>query len=111
MKHASSALLEHVSRPADLGAPGFWRDFLLVLGMLKPVAATSVVAMAVALSFSQSLGLEHEMPVAVARGFLQLTVVGFVLHFIFAQKNALWILLAYLFMVTTRTQPAPLFDS
>ncbi|RLN00269.1 UPF0014 membrane protein STAR2 [Panicum miliaceum] len=37
---------------------------------------------------------------AIARAFLQLSVVGFVLQFIFTQKNALWILLAYLFMVT-----------
>jgi putative ABC transport system permease protein len=78
--------------------PGFWRDFLL--GMLKPVAATAVVAVAVALSFSQRLGLEREMLFAVARVFLQLSVVGFVLQFIFSQKNAIWILLAYLFMVT-----------
>ncbi|CAN6340208.1 unnamed protein product [Urochloa humidicola] len=94
MEHAS-ALLEQVPRPAaDLGAPGFWRDFLL--GMLKPAAATAVVAMAIALSFAQRLGLEREMIVAVARAFLQLSVVGFVLHFIFTQKNALiWILLAY----------------
>ncbi|XP_022680764.1 UPF0014 membrane protein STAR2 isoform X2 [Setaria italica] len=86
----ATALLEQV--------PGFWRDFLL--GMLKPVAATAVVAVAVALSFSQRLGLEREMLFAVARVFLQLSVVGFVLQFIFSQENALWILLAYLFMVT-----------
>nr|TKW24306.1 hypothetical protein SEVIR_3G044100v2 [Setaria viridis] len=85
----ATALLEQV--------PGFWRDFLL--GMLKPVAATAVVAVAVALSFSQRLGLEREMLFAVARVFLQLSVVGFVLQFIFSQENALWILLAYLFMV------------
>ncbi|OEL23319.1 UPF0014 membrane protein STAR2 [Dichanthelium oligosanthes] len=97
MEHAS-ALLEQVPRQPDLGAPGFWQDFLL--GMLKPVAATAVVAMAVALSFAQRLGLEREMLYSVARAFLQLSVVGFVLHFIFTQKNAPWILLAYLFMVT-----------
>ncbi|CAN6349546.1 unnamed protein product [Urochloa humidicola] len=77
---------------------GFWRDFLT--GMLKPAAATAVVAVAVALSFAQRLGLEREMLHATGRVFLQLSAVGFVLHFIFAQKNALWILLAYIFMVT-----------
>nr|CAB3463729.1 unnamed protein product [Digitaria exilis] len=98
MEHATS-LLEQVPRQqAGLGEPGFWHDFLL--GMLKPVAATAVVAMAVALSFAQRLGLEREMLYATARAFLQLSVVGFVLHFIFAQKSVLWILLAYLFMVT-----------
>jgi len=64
------------------------------------VAATAVVAMAVAFNFSQRLGLEGEMLYAIARAFLQLSVIGFVLQFIFTQKNALWILLAYLFMVT-----------
>ncbi|KAG8066986.1 hypothetical protein GUJ93_ZPchr0005g16324 [Zizania palustris] len=80
------------------GEPGFWREFLL--GMLKPVAATVVVAMAVALSFTQRLGLEGEMLYAIARAFVQLSVIGFVLQFIFTQKSAAWILLAYLFMVT-----------
>ncbi|CAL4895971.1 unnamed protein product [Urochloa decumbens] len=100
MEHASALLLEQqVPRPeANLGAPGFWRDFLV--GMLKPAAATAVVAMAVALSSAQRLRLEREILHATGRVFLQLSAVGFVLHFIFAQKNALWILLAYLFMVT-----------
>nr|TKW24311.1 hypothetical protein SEVIR_3G044400v2 [Setaria viridis] len=94
----AAAFLELVAKQVDPGAPGFWRDFLV--GMLKPVAATAVVAMAVALSFSQRLGLEGEMLYAIARAFLQLSIIGFVLQFIFTQKNALWILLAYLFMVT-----------
>ncbi|XP_068644290.1 protein ALUMINUM SENSITIVE 3 [Aristolochia californica] len=76
----------------------FWIDFLK--GMLKPVAATSVVLMAVALSFFQGLGLEWEMFYAITRAFLQLSVIGFVLQFIFSQKNSGWILLAYLFMVS-----------
>ncbi|RLN31048.1 UPF0014 membrane protein STAR2 [Panicum miliaceum] len=97
MEHAA-AFLELVAKQVDPGAPGFWRDFLV--GMLKPAAATAVVAMAVALSFSQRLGLEGEMLYAIARAFLQLSVIGFVLQFIFTQKNALWILLSYLFMVT-----------
>ena len=97
MEHAV-AFLELAAKQVDPGAPGFWRDYLV--GMIKPVAATAVVAMAVALSFSQRLGLEGEMLYAIARAFLQLSVIGFVLQFIFTQKNALWILLAYLFMVT-----------
>lgn len=96
-----AALLQRlllVVNQVDPGAPGFWREFLV--GMLKPVAATAVVAMAVALSFTQRLGLEGEMLYAMARAFLQLSVIGFVLQFIFTQKSAAWILLAYLFMVT-----------
>ena len=95
MEHAR-ALLEQMA-PPDLGEPGFWRDVLV--GMLKPAAATAVVALAVMLSFTQRLGIEAEMLYAVACSFLQLSLVGFVLHFIFVQKNATpWILLTYLFM-------------
>ncbi|XP_027366929.1 protein ALUMINUM SENSITIVE 3-like [Abrus precatorius] len=70
-----------------------------VEGMAKPVAATVVVFVAVVLSFWQKLGLEWEMVYAMLRAFLQLSVIGFVLQFIFNQDNAGWIILAYLFMV------------
>ncbi|KAL2554480.1 Protein ALUMINUM SENSITIVE 3 [Forsythia ovata] len=69
-------------------------------GMAKPVAALAVVLMAVALSYSQKLGLESEMAYSIFRAFLQLSVIGFVLQFIFNQHNAVWIILAYLFMVS-----------
>ncbi|XP_078169161.1 UPF0014 membrane protein STAR2-like isoform X2 [Carex rostrata] len=82
----------------DPSDPAFWKEFLT--GMLKPVAATALVVMAMALSYSQKLALEKEMLFAMARAFLQLSVIGFVLGFIFTQKNAGWILLAYLFMVS-----------
>ncbi|KAF3650839.1 putative ycf20-like protein-like [Capsicum annuum] len=68
--------------------------------MIKPVAALAVVFMAVGLSYIQKLGLEGEMIYSVFRAFLQLSIIGFVLQFIFSQKNAGWIILAYLFMVT-----------
>uniref|UniRef100_A0A0D9WC44 Uncharacterized protein n=1 Tax=Leersia perrieri TaxID=77586 RepID=A0A0D9WC44_9ORYZ len=97
MTPMATSLLHNLFQ-VDPGAPGFWREFMV--GMLKPLAATAVVAMAVALSFTQRLGLEGEMLYAIARSFLQLSIIGFVLQFIFTQKNPLWILLAYLFMVT-----------
>eukprot|EP00252_Welwitschia_mirabilis_P000118 TRINITY_DN10084_c0_g1_i1.p1 TRINITY_DN10084_c0_g1~~TRINITY_DN10084_c0_g1_i1.p1 ORF type:complete len:264 (+),score=47.74 TRINITY_DN10084_c0_g1_i1:305-1096(+) len=71
----------------------FWR------GMLKPVAALAVVAVAIILSFFQRLGLEWEMAYSIARAFIQLTIIGFVLQFIFSQKSAAWIIVAYFFMV------------
>ncbi|CAL9761211.1 unnamed protein product [Musa acuminata subsp. burmannicoides] len=86
-------------RSMDLyGQSSSWMGFLG--GMIEPVVSTAVVVMAVVLSFSQKLGLEGEMVQATVRSFLQLSVVGFVLQFIFAQKNAGWVLLAYLFMVS-----------
>ncbi|KAK1389485.1 Aluminum sensitive 3 [Heracleum sosnowskyi] len=68
-------------------------------GMVKPVAATAVVLLAVLLSYFQKLGLESEMVYSILRAFLQLSVIGFVLEFIFTQDNSVWILMAYLFMV------------
>lgn len=73
-------------------------DFLK--GMIKPLASTGVVLLAVLLSFLQKLGLEGEMIYSIVRAFLQLSVIGFVLQFIFSQDNRGWIILAYLFMVT-----------
>ena len=73
--------------------------FEFMKGMLKPVAALAVVLMAVALSYMQKLGLEGEMVYSIFRAFLQLSIIGFVLQFIFNQENSSWIILAYLFMV------------
>jgi putative ABC transport system permease protein len=106
MEHATALLEQTLAPPPrqpDLGEPGFWRDFLW--GMLKPAAATAVVALAVMLSFTQRLGIEAEMIYGVARSFVQLSLVGFVLHFIFVQKNTTpWILLTYLFMARNVTK-------
>ncbi|KAG5253135.1 protein ALUMINUM SENSITIVE [Salix suchowensis] len=69
-------------------------------GMIKPLAATAVVLLAVILSYMQKLGLEGEMVYSIIRAFLQLTVIGFVLQFIFSQNHAVWIIIAYIFMVS-----------
>ncbi|CAN6176955.1 unnamed protein product [Urochloa humidicola] len=105
MEHATALLEQLAPRRPDIGEPGFWRDFLV--GMLKPAAATVVVVLAVALSFTQRMGIEGEMLYAVARSFLQLSLIGFVLHFIFTQENTTpWILVAYLFMVMVASYTA-----
>ncbi|GAV64998.1 UPF0014 domain-containing protein [Cephalotus follicularis] len=69
-------------------------------GMIKPLLATAVVLMAVLLSYFQKLGLECEMIYSILRAFLQLSVIGFVLQFIFSRDRSVWIFLAYLFMVS-----------
>lgn len=75
-----------------------WVEF--AKGMLRPVLALAVVAVAIAVSFSQKLGIEKEMAYSILRAFIQLSIIGFVLEFIFTQTNVLWILLAYGVMVT-----------
>lgn len=67
---------------------------------MKTVAATVAVLIAALLSYIQKLGMEKEMVYASVRAIIQLSIVGFVLEFIFTRRNVLWILLAYLFMVT-----------
>ncbi|XP_052174578.1 protein ALUMINUM SENSITIVE 3 [Diospyros lotus] len=76
---------------------GWLLDFLK--GMVKPALALAVVLMAIILSYLQKLGLEGDMLYSISRAFLQLSVIGFVLQFIFSRENAGWIVLAYLFMV------------
>jgi putative ABC transport system permease protein len=75
-----------------------WEDF--AKGMLRPVLALAVVAFAIGVSYSQRLGIEREMAYSIARAFLQLSIIGFVLEFIFTQTSGLWILLAYCLMVS-----------
>ncbi|XP_066383477.1 UPF0014 membrane protein STAR2-like [Miscanthus floridulus] len=108
MEHATALLEQTLAPPPrqpDLGEPVFLRDFLV--GMLKPAASIAVVALAVMLSFTQRLGVEGETLYAVARSFVQLLLIGFVLHFIFVQKNTTpSILLTYLFMVTVASYTA-----
>ncbi|XP_070029462.1 uncharacterized protein [Nicotiana sylvestris] len=69
----------------------------------KPIAALAVVFMAVALSYVQKLGLEGEMIYSVFIAFVRLSIIGFVLQFIFSQENAGWIILAYLFIMLNET--------
>jgi putative ABC transport system permease protein len=83
----------------DLGViTNSWQEW--ASGMLSPVLALAVVVCAMIISYLQGLGLEKEMAISIARAFLQLSVIGFVLEFIFNQSSVGWIILAYLFMVT-----------
>ncbi|KAL3536340.1 hypothetical protein ACH5RR_004801 [Cinchona calisaya] len=68
-------------------------------GMIKPAAALIVVVTAMALSYMHKLGLEGEMIYSIFRSFLQLSIISFVIQFIFNQNNTISIVVAYLFMV------------
>ncbi|CAK9191970.1 unnamed protein product [Sphagnum troendelagicum] len=71
------------------------------IGMLEPLLAVIVaVAGAVVVSYYQQLGIEQEMTISIIRGIIQLSIIGFVLEFIFKQPNVVWIFIAYIFMVT-----------
>ncbi|XP_011048448.1 PREDICTED: protein ALUMINUM SENSITIVE 3-like [Populus euphratica] len=85
---------------SGIGSYNFEWLLTFLKGMIKPLAATAVVLMAVILSYMQKLGLEGEMVYSIVRAFLQLSVIGFVLQFIFSQDHAVWIILAYMFMVS-----------
>lgn len=85
---------------SGIGSYNFEWLLTFLKGMIKPLAATAVVLVAVILSYMQKLGLEGEMVYSIVRAFLQLSVIGFVLQFIFSQDHAVWIILAYIFMVS-----------
>lgn len=85
---------------SGVGSYNFEWLLTFLKGMIKPLAATAVVLVAVILSYMQNLGLGGEMVYSIVRAFLQLSVIGFVLQFIFNQDHAVWIILAYLFMVS-----------
>jgi putative ABC transport system permease protein len=84
---------------SGVGSYNFEWLLTFLKGMIKPLAATAVVLVAVILSYMQNLGLGGEMVYSIVRAFLQLSVIGFVLQFIFSQDHAVWIILAYIFMV------------
>ncbi|KAH8485297.1 hypothetical protein Peur_071069 [Populus x canadensis] len=85
---------------SGVGSYNFEWLLTFLKGMIKPLAATAVVLVAVILSCMQKLGLGGEMVYSIVRAFLQLSVIGFVLQFIFSQDHAVWIILAYIFMVS-----------
>lgn len=72
-------------------------------GFLKSFTALLVLLSCLMVSQWQKLGLELDMLVSLGRGFVQLTVVGFVLNFIFNQtglSGIAWMFGAFCMMVT-----------
>jgi putative ABC transport system permease protein len=67
---------------------------------LGDVAATlALVAVAVAVATWERTGLEVDIAVAVARSFIQLTAIGYVIKAIFASDSILWVALLLAVMV------------
>ena len=56
------------------------------------VATLALVAVAVAVSFWQKAGLEEDIAIAIARSFIQLTAIGFVIQFIFDQDELVFVI-------------------
>lgn len=61
--------------------------------------ALGLVAVAVALSLSQRLGLEKDIGVAVVRSFLQLAAIGYVINLIFGLEGIGYVILLLVVMV------------
>ena len=59
------------------------------------LASLTLVAIAAAISFWQRANLEQDIAVAVARSFVQLTAIGYVINLIFDQ-DTIWLVLALL---------------
>jgi putative ABC transport system permease protein len=63
------------------------------VSLLDVLAALALVAVAVAISVWQRVALEGDIAVAVARSFVQLTAIGFVIDLIF-EADTLWLVVA-----------------
>ena len=61
--------------------------------------ALGLVAVTVALSLYERLGLQGDIMIAVVRSFVQLTAIGFVIEFIFGLENVGYVALLLLVMV------------
>ena len=61
--------------------------------------ALGLVAVAVALSLYERLGLQGDIMIAVVRSFVQLTAIGFVIEFVFGLENVGYVALLLLVMV------------
>ena len=69
------------------------------LGLGQVAAALALVAVAVAVAVWERTDLEGEIAVAVARSFIQLTAIGYVIKAIFASDSMLWVGLLLVVMV------------
>lgn len=78
-------------------------DAYIELEPLDLALALVIIAMAVALSSWQKLGLEGQFILASARSLLQLTVIGYVLAFVFAIENPVAVIAILLIMLTIAT--------
>ncbi len=71
-----------------------------VLWLPRVMGALVLVALAAGVSRWQQVDLERDMLIAVARGFVQLTAIGYALNLIFAGENKLWIGLVIAVMIS-----------
>jgi putative ABC transport system permease protein len=69
------------------------------VGLLEVAATLALVAVAVAVSFWQRAGLESDIAVAVARSFIQLTAIGYVIDIIFEQDTIVLVVMLLVVMV------------
>jgi len=76
------------------------------MNMVAVVMTLSLVAIALALSKKQNLGLEKDLIIGTFRAFIQLMVVGYILTFVFDADNFLYILLMIVIMIFVATQNA-----
>jgi putative ABC transport system permease protein len=69
------------------------------VGLADVAATLALVAVAVAVAVWERTDLEGDIAIAVARSFIQLTAIGYVIEAIFASDNLLWVALLLAVMV------------
>ncbi len=73
---------------------------VIELGWLPRIAGSLLLVIAaLGISRWQNVGVEKDMLVAVVRAFIQLTLIGYALNFVFNTNHPFWILVAVVIMV------------
>ncbi|AIS51476.1 iron export permease protein FetB [Thermoanaerobacter kivui] len=69
------------------------------MSVLSLTLASSLVLISIFVSYYQKLGIEKEIVIGTIRAVVQLTIVGYILHYIFAANNALFTLAMVALMI------------
>ena len=71
----------------------------ITIGLGQVAAALALVALAVAVALWERTDLEGDIALAVARSFIQLTAIGYVIKVIFSSESILWVAVLLAVMV------------
>ncbi len=69
------------------------------MSVLSLTLASTLVLISIFVSYYQKLGIEKEIVIGTIRAVVQLTIVGYILHYIFAANNALFTLAMVAIMI------------
>ncbi len=69
------------------------------MSVLSLILSSSLVLVSIFISYYQKLGVEKEVVIGTVRAVLQLTIVGYILHYIFSANNIFFTLAMVIVMI------------